>query len=595
MEASLETDARLWSRNESDALATRSGCRFNIVRAAFAVWWIERYCRLYEGESYAGEPLRLRSCDEVDSRFPVELGPWSECQERVVARLVAHNEAVLAGVHVDWQLECFARLLGWEKFRDHWDRWCRRFRKSSIWVAKKNKKSPSLAALGMFLTFGDGEPGAKTFFAAKDGSQSRGNVAKHAGAMRDQSPDLRRESEFNKSEMQITHLKANSILKPLSSSNSRTQKSKEGLNGSVLVDETHVVDREYMNRLSRMGISRPNPIQAEFSTSGNDPESYGKERFDYAVGVIAGTIPDDETFAAVYAAPQTLTDEELSQDPVKYGRMANPAWGHTIDPEEFLADYTNSRRSVPELANFKMYRLNIWQRASNPWLSPGLWQACGGDFTAADCVGLPCWAGLDLSLTRDMTALALAFQDGKKIRLLNCFWLPEDFVNENCDKANYRQWEADGFLTVIPGNSIDHDYLRPDLEQIIRRFQPRELAYDKAFAGQLTHDLTKDVRVTRIEFPQTPLSYTQPCGDFERRLLEGRIVHARNPILTWQAGHVCLEKNLKTGLSKPTKPKTGGTHLTVDGIQASVMAVGRLILYEQHLSTYYEDKPLEVG
>ena len=78
-------------------------------------------------------------------------------------------------------------------------------------------------------------------------------------------------------------------------------------------------------------------------------------------------------------------------------------------------------------------------------------------------------------------------------------------------------------------------------------------------------------------------------------LLEKRIVHNDNPILNWQAGHVCLEKNLKTGLCKPVKPKAGGTHLTVDGIQAAVMAASRLIVHEQHLSTFYEEHELEVG
>src|SRR4029077_17535177 len=106
----------------------------------------------------------------------------------------------------------------------------------------------------------------------------------------------------------------------------------------LVIDEVHVTDREFVGRLSRMGISRSEPLHLEVSTAGTDPESYGFERFLLAERVLAGKYKATELqhiFAAVYAAPQDLADAELAKDPLKYGRMANPAMGHTVDPEEF--------------------------------------------------------------------------------------------------------------------------------------------------------------------------------------------------------------------------------------------------------------------
>ena len=109
-----------------------------------------------------------------------------------------------------------------------------------------------------------------------------------------------------------------------------------------------------MDRVDRMGISRSEPIVAMFSTAGNDPDSWGKEQRDYGADVAAGKIDDPSYFFAEYAANQEMTDADLDADPVKYGKSANPAWGHTIGEEEYLADYRESCRTTAKLANFKM-------------------------------------------------------------------------------------------------------------------------------------------------------------------------------------------------------------------------------------------------
>jgi hypothetical protein len=146
----IDAITRDWIRNRSDEFAIAAGCWFDPVRAAYTIWWIERYCRLYEGEC-AGEPLKLCGCqqcaspiidrewftdqrDENDNAIPDE-----ETIAICVARLDKHNECVRAGHPIDWQYECIARLFGWVRESAKWDRPVRRFRRTSIWVAKKNK------------------------------------------------------------------------------------------------------------------------------------------------------------------------------------------------------------------------------------------------------------------------------------------------------------------------------------------------------------------------------------------------------------------------------------------------------------------------
>jgi hypothetical protein len=297
---SIDQTTRDWIRNEGDERAASAGCSFDVARASWTVWWIERYCRLYEGEGYAGQPVVLHGCHDCDhSEFYATTEDFwldDSCtvpgpgQELLLERARLYSECVKNGHRVDWQYECHMRIYGWVKWRAKWKRNCRRFRQASIWIPKKQKKSPTLAANGMYLLAGDGEPGQKVFLAAKDGDQARKNAAKHTVEMLYQCPELFDKEAprggictLNRSTLQITHEPSRSVMYPLSSSNASTQKSKEGLNGSILIDETHVVDRAFVDIISRAGISRSEPLFMEFSTAGNNPDGYGKERFDYTL------------------------------------------------------------------------------------------------------------------------------------------------------------------------------------------------------------------------------------------------------------------------------------------------------------------------
>ena len=158
-----------WVRNPSDHRAVEAGYRFNEARAVFTVWWIERYCSLYEG-AWAGMPLRLHGAKQVDDDFPIDREePWDDqAQANALARAEAYREFYREHGRdaVDWQYDVTMRLFGWEGFSEKWSPgkekkiderrkrlgedcieetpYIRRFRRGGVWVAKKNKKALAL-------------------------------------------------------------------------------------------------------------------------------------------------------------------------------------------------------------------------------------------------------------------------------------------------------------------------------------------------------------------------------------------------------------------------------------------------------------------
>lgn len=552
----IDAATKRWIRNASDERAAANGCKFDEKRGQFVIDWGAKYLRLYEGD-YAGEPLIAR----------------------------------------DWQVEGTMRLFGWIRRSERWKRWVRRFTQASFWVAKKNKKSPTLAWWGLYLLCADGEKGQKVYFGAKDGAQAREIAGKHAIEMVMASDELMAECTINKSLMQVTHDGTRSLLKPISSNDSRHQKAKEGLNGSLLIDETHVVDRDFMNRVSRAGISRSEPLLIEVSTAGNDPESYGRERYEYGKKVEAGEAENERMLFISYEAPQDLADDALAANPVKYGKLANPAWGHTVHEEEYLADYNSSKVSLVQLADFKMYRLNIWQRSANPWLPMASWHACGRDYTAASLEGRHCYAGLDLARTEDTTCLMLIFPEEEEgvYRLLPFYWLPEARATKLAKTVRYLEWGAQGHLTLTPGEVCDYRYVRRDINGLMKRFDILAMCYDDTYAEQLIQQLVEEDGMDHNcpqKFQQSMKEFASPTAAFERAVIERKMQHPKNPLLTWQAGNATAKHDLNGNL-RPVKPKQGDIK-TIDGIVAGIMGTAGLIAKLNERSVYETEGSLSL-
>lgn len=544
----VDKTTREWIRNASDEAAARNGCRFLPELGERVIKWWRENLRLYEG-AWAGKPFEAK----------------------------------------DWQYECTMRMYSWVRFSQRWsdmlgrDMWIRRFRYAVIFVPKKNKKSPTLAAHALYLLCGDGEKGQKVFLAARDGAQAKDIAGKHTVEMVRSSPRLSQECVIQASNAIIHHLPTASMLKPIASADARSQESKEGINGSVLVDEVHVVDQRFMRRVSRAGISRMQPFQIEVSTAGNNPDGYGHARWEYGHKVARGDLQDQTLFFASYEAPQDVSDDALDADPVKYGQLANPAWGHTIDQEEYLADYQQSKQSISDLADFKMYRLNVWQHSVNPWLRGSQWDKCGADYRLDDLVGGRWYLGLDLSKTEDMTAAVIATHRDGLIWLYPFFWLPEATARRNNHLAPFLQWAHDGHVELTPGDVVDYAQVEAKLGELIEAFGIDALVYDKWHAEELTQRLVNSHGIERLEFAQSITNYAKPTAEFERRVIAGTLRHPRHPVLSWQAGHANVRTDTN-GNKRPVKPGKDDFR-KIDGIAAGIMALSKA-MEETQTSVY---------
>lgn len=605
-----------WIRNASDERAAENGCWFDAEAAILPIWWMERCLVLYEGNN-AGDAMHFRSCQTCDNDSACftrdEQGflvPKYEefndaAKSAYLKRLDAHNRCFQAGHDLDWQFECHARLYGWQRIDDDWssingyETVVRRFSQAVVIIAKKNKKSPTLAANALYLSFGEGEPGAKTFLFAVDGQQARKIAGEHCIKMVERSPVLQNLCKINKTTGEIIH--DGSLVSPMSSGDDRHQKAKEGINGNIMVDEIHVVDRKAMKRVDRAGISRQQPLQGEFSTAGDDPDGYGYHRVDYCRKVIAGEIEDQRLFAAIYEAPQDLTDDQLAKDPLRYARMANPAWGHTIRESEIMADYESAKnQGKHELAICKKYRFNIWLTSSNPMIDPDAWAAAARGFTIEDFYDRPVTLGLDIAKVNDFSAAVFTTEiDGIKHQF-PFFWITRKYQKENRNLViGFYEWEHTGELIVVDGVRVHEQDIVDGLLPHIRKFRSLPmLVYDETFAADIAVKIQDaaggEKSCDLFPMAQTHAKYTEPTTEFLDDLNDGKLAHPNNECFNWQARNVYLD--LRGELCKPMRENQNeDRHKKIDGIQAAVMSHLAWRRRPERTSVYNERGVISIG
>ena len=574
-----------WCRDASDQLAMRNGCWFSWKRASYAVWWIERFCNLYEG-AYAGQPMRLRGLHSVPVTWDVPRRWDADAEAVYYQRMLDYLDGHAAGEPCDWQYEFHMRQYGWVRYSPHWSRPIRRYRSGSAFVPKKSKKSPSLSANALYLSCGDGEPGNHVGLAAKDGNQVKENMATHIMKMIERSPELRASCKTYMNTYKVIHLPTSSTINPFSSSNSRTAKSKEGFNGSILVDEVHVVDWELIKRIDRAGISRMEPLHLEFSTAGDDPESYGYDRYEFCKEIIAGKIEDDSHLAVVYEADQPCDIRSMSDDEKLAAAIkANPALGHTVELDELLSDINKSCRNAGEAAKCMMYRLNIWQTSSSPWIPPHQWAACGHDLNIADYRGRYAIVGFDFGYKRDFAAFVAGVPEigeGGLERLDLFPWIiaPRAYVEANQANTHFRDWEERGLLLVSPGDVIDLGYIYEVFGRIATIFEVGCLAFDPYRSEELTQLIEQGARspdgdrfIEGYGCPRVPIGansilLSTAIDEFHDRVIEKVIRHPRHEVLSSMIGNV----NLKSvgGRQRIAKPSKDSVR-KIDGAMAALL------------------------
>ena len=253
-------------------------------------------------------------------------------------------------------------------------------------------------------------------------------------------------------------------------------------------------------------------------------------------------------------------------------KAANPALGKFRSLPDIEQQAKEASRMPSKENTFRNLCLNQRISTVSPFVSRDVWESCGDLPAELESTDLFC--GLDLSARTDLTAFVAAGKDPDgKWHIHARFWAPEEGVFERAkvDRVPYDVWAKQGFLTLTPGRTVDYSYVAQDLADYLSGADVTAIAYDR-----WRMDLMKrEFDAIGLDLPLVPFGQgfkdMSPALDvFESELLNGRICHGMNPLLTMCAANAVVTKDA-AGNRKLDKHKATGR---IDGMVALAMALG---------------------
>lgn len=271
-------------------------------------------------------------------------------------------------------------------------------------------------------------------------------------------------------------------------------------------------------------------------------------------------------YVQLHAAP-----EGCALDDVTAWRAANPALGVFLNENQFADAASRAERSPSFEPAFRNLNLNQRVDASERFIAHADWEANAEPFDETELEGERCYGGLDLSSTRDLTALALWFPDSGK--LLAWHFVPEETIRERVerDRVPYDRWTKDGWITPTPGRATDRLSIAHRLADIRARYDVQSIAFDNWRFEDLAKLLSDEgITLPLVKFIPGFKSYAPAMDAFESAILQRRMLHNGSPILRWQASNVVPEMDA-AGNRKPSKARSIDR---IDGLVSAIMACG---------------------
>lgn len=447
-------------------------------------------------------------------------------------------------------------LFGWKKADG-----TRRFRRAYIEEGKGNGKSPLAGGIGLYGLLADGEAGAQVYAAAAKKEQAA-ILFQDACKMVRAAPALETRLKFSGGmgrEFNIAHHKSQSFFRPISKDS--------GKSGSgprphfALCDEVHEhPDRSTMEMLERGFKFRQQPLLLMITNSGSDRNTVCWEEHEHAVRVAAGTMEPDDDFTYVGDVIDDTTfsyvcaldkDDDPLEDPTCWVK-ANPLLG-VILTEDYLAGVVAQAKQIPGKLN-GILRLHFcrWTDADKAWMPRSTVEAVMADFQPEEHAGKPIFLGVDLSGSKDITAMACVVPTGAKdmqrgdgsVVSLPTFdawveaWTPGDTLKARSveDKAPYDQWVADGWLNAPPGPRIRYDFVAARLQQIDQAYDIQGVAYDRYAYDKFREEVEAlGVEVEHVPHPQGGRIRAKPL---ESKVAAAKAAGLPAPQGLWMPGSV---------------------------------------------------------
>ena len=415
---------------------------FSQKKALMAIRFIQTFCRHHEGELAPG-------------RIRMEL--WQKAMISVIFGIVDED-----GVRV--------------------------FREIFILIGRKNGKTLLAAAINALIMYLDPDYGKRIYMVAPKLDQAR-LCFNALYQMILKEPELTEITQKRRTDLYIAE--TNTSAQPIAFS----EKKSDGLNPSAATcDEIGAWQgeqglRQYEVLKSALG-ARKQPMLVDITTAGYVQDGIYDELIKRSTAVINGTSRETRLAPFLY-----MIDDESKWDDINELAKANPNMGVSVTVDFFLEEIAVAEQSLSKKAEFLTKYCNIKQNATTAWLTAQDVNKVFSDTgkTLEDFRHTYALAGIDLSMTTDLTAVVLLIQKGDTVWFFTRFYMPKNKVEENTarDGIPYRKYIEQGYLIESGENVVDYHDVEQFYQDLVRKYEilPQKNGYDRYSAAFLIQNL----------------------------------------------------------------------------------------------------------
>lgn len=473
-----------------------------------------------------------------------------------------------------WQVFVTVNIFGWVNYEG-----LRRFTYVYLEVAKKNGKTTWLAAVGLYMGFIDGEPGANVYAAATTRDQA--NILFGAAkTMVAYSPKMQERFGITKQEYSIFQTTTNSSFKALSQDRDG---SKDGYNVHCgLIDELHAHKDSGMYDIVSNGIaSRFQPLLFAITTAGKDTTSVCYRERKIVVAILKGEAIHERYFGMIFC----LDKGDDWKDPKNWPK-ANPNYGISVKPEYLQGMADKCKISPANEAIFRQKHLNEWVGAVDGWLAESVVSNCEVEVSYKEFKGVVGFGGYDLASRLDLASwdeMRPRFEDGKIIWYVFAHsyinervMMSTEAINGEMRPDEYPVWRDDGWLIETPGASTDFNRIKEDILAHHLDYPFYEVGHDPYHAEQVTADLL-DAGLNVIEVPQRTEFLNPAMRWIEVLIAENRIRFCGDPVLKWCILNVVVKEDAKECIF----PRKISRAKKIDAAVGMIIAASRAMYWDK--------------